>query len=257
MKLSRELWDRLQTLKLAEGESYERLTRSLIAGFQQLGRVAPLAAKYIGGVRHVRDFAGTDRPVYEPTPLARQREALNMITNDLFMPDSFRFRPEFVSRLGIDQFARPRNPDISIANAVLAMQKTVLDQLMSDSVAARMLDSEEKVADRSKLLKLSDMYDGLQNAIWSELKTGREITPMRRNLQREYLHRVVGALVRSSPTAPADARSLLREDAIEMQGQLRAALARGGQSKENRAHLRESLDTLTEALKAQMQRTAA
>jgi hypothetical protein len=257
MKLSRELWDRLQTMKLADGESYERLTRSLIAGFAQLGRVAPLAAKYIGGVRHVRDFAGSNRPVYEPTPLARQREALAMITNDFFQVDSFRFKPEFVSRLGIDHFSRPRNPDISIAAAVLTLQKTVLDQLLSDAVAARILDSREKVADPNKLLKLSDLYDGLQNAIWSELKTGRDITPMRRQLQREYLHRVVGSLVKSSPTAPADARSLLREDAIEMQGQLRAALARGGQSKENRAHLRESLDTLSEALKAQMQRVAA
>jgi len=83
MKLSRELWDRLQTMKLADGESYERLTRSLIAGFQQLGRVAPLAAKYIGGVRHVRDFAGTDRPVYEPTPLAGETYGLDDDVLDL------------------------------------------------------------------------------------------------------------------------------------------------------------------------------
>ena len=257
MRLSRELWDRLQTMKLAEGESYERYTRSLIAGFQQLGRVAPLAAKYIGGVRHLRDFAGSDRPVYEPTPLARQREALAMITNDLFQVDSFRFKPEFVSRLGIDQFQRPRNPDISIAAAVLTLQKTVLDHLLSDSTATRILDSQEKVADRGRLLKLSDLYDGLQNSIWAELKNGRDITPMRRNLQREYLHRVVSSLTRPSATMPADARSLLREDAIEMQSTFRAALARGNLSKENRAHLRESLDTLTEALKAQMTRVAA
>ena len=34
--------------------------------------------------------------------LARQREALTMITNDLFQVDSFKFRPEFVSHLGIE-----------------------------------------------------------------------------------------------------------------------------------------------------------
>ena len=256
MKLSRELWDRLQSMKLKPGESYERLTRSFAAGFTQLGRIAPLAAKYVGGVRHVRDYAGTDRPLYEPTPIARQREALGMITTDLFHVDSFRFKPEFVSRLGIDHFARPRNPDVSIANAVLTVQKSVLDALLSDQVAARLLDSQEKVADRTKLLKLSDLYDALQNAVWSELKNGREITAMRRNLQREHLKRVAGMLVRTSPTMPADARSLAREDAIEMQGHIRSALARGGQSKESRAHLRESLDTLTEALKAPMQRTS-
>ena len=256
MKLSRELWDRLQSMKLKPGESYERLTRSFAAGFSQLARIAPLAAKYVGGVRHVRDFAGTDRPLYEPTPINRQREALGMITTDLFHVDSFKFKPEFVSRLGIDHFDRPRNPDVSVANAVLNVQKSVLDSLLSDQVAARILDSQEKVADRSKLLKLHDLYDGLQNAIWSELKTGRDITSMRRNLQREHLKRVAGMLVRSSPTMPADARSLAREDAIEMQNQIKAALAKGGQSKEARAHLRESLDTLTEALRAPLQRTA-
>jgi len=257
MKLSRELWDRLQTMKLAPGESYERLTRSLQSGFSQLSRIAPLAAKYVGGVRHVRDFAGTERALYEPTPVARQREALTMITNDLFQVDSFKFKPEFVSHLGIDHFARPRNPDISIANAVLNLQKSVLDQLLSDQVATRLLDSQEKVSSSTRLLKLSDLYDTLQNAIWAELKTGRDISPMRRNLQREHLRRIVNMMLRTSPTTPADARSLAREDALEIQGQIRAALAKGGQSKETRAHLRETLDTLTETLKAPMQRASA
>jgi hypothetical protein len=41
MKLSRELWDRLQNMNLVTGESYERLTRSFRSGFNQLNRVAP------------------------------------------------------------------------------------------------------------------------------------------------------------------------------------------------------------------------
>ena len=256
MKLSRELWERLQTMKLATGESYERLTRSFAAGFNQLAQVAPLAAKFVGGVRHVRDFAGSERALYEPTPVARQREALSVITSDLFQVDSFRFKPEFVSRLGIDHFARPRNPDVSVANAVLKVQTAVLDQLLSDQVSTRLLDSQEKVADRAKLLRLSDLYDTLDGAIWAELRSGKEITSMRRNLQREHLRRVAGMLVRPSPTAPADARSLAREGAIELQARIRTALAKGGQSRESRAHLRESYDTLSEALKAPLQRAS-
>jgi hypothetical protein len=255
MKLSHELWDRLQTMKLAPGESYERLTRSFAAGFNQLAQVAPLAAKFVGGVKHVRDFAGSERALYVPTPIARQREALTVITSDLLQVDSFKFKPEFVSRLGIDHFARPRNPDVSVANAVLKVQTAVLDQLMSDQVSTRLLDSQEKVADRTKLLRLSDLYDTLDGAIWSELRTGREITSMRRNLQREHLRRVGNMLVKPSATAPADARSLARDGAIELQGRIRTALAKGNLTRENRAHLRESYDTLSEALKAPMQRT--
>jgi hypothetical protein len=208
----------------------------------------------VGGVRHLRDRAGTGRPVYEPTPPAKQREALAMITNDLLRPESFRFKPEFVSRIGIDHFDRPRNPDVSIAGAVLNVQKAVLDQLMADTVAARVLDSQDKVADKAKAMRLSEVYDTVQGAIWSELKTGGDIPGMRRNLQREHLRRISTALIRPAPTTPADARALQRENAVELQQQIRAALAKGGQSKEARAHLNESLNTLSEALKAPMQR---
>lgn len=254
LKLSRELWDRLQTMQLAPGESYERLTRSFTAGFAQLTRVAPLAAKYVGGVRHLRDHAGTGRPIYEPTPVARQREALSLMANDFFKVESFRFRPDFVSRIGIDHFERPRNPDVSISAAVLKVQAAVLDQLMADGVAARILDSQEKVADPAKAMRLSEVYDTLQGAIWSELKTGQDISGMRRNLQRDHLRRVATALVKPAATTPADARALQRENATQLAAQIRGAVAKPGMSKEARAHLNESLQTLTEALKAPLQR---
>jgi len=103
-------------------------------------------------------------------------------------------------------------------------------------------------------MRLSEVYDTLQGAIWAELKTGQEITLMRRNLQRDHLRRVAGALVKPSPATPADARALQRENATALQQQIRAALAKPGMSKESRAHLGESLNTLSEALKAPLQR---
>ena len=260
MQLSRELWDRLQNLKLKDGESYDRLTRSFNAGFTQLARVAPLAAKYVGGVKLLRDHAGTNRPVFEPTAAPRQREALNLITDGLFKVDSFKFKPEFVSRIGVDFLGRrldfsgaAATTDPNIATRVLNVQKAVLDVLMSDGVALRLLESQDKVADPSKLLKLSEVYDGLQNAIWRELRTGGDISSLRRNLQREHAKRISMALLRPSGNSPADARSLQRENAVQLQGTLRSAMAKP-MSKEAKAHLAESLNTLSEALKAPLQR---
>jgi hypothetical protein len=125
---------------------------------------------------------------------------------------------------------------------------------MADAVAARILDSQDKVADRSKAMRLSEVYDTLQGAIWAELRTGQEISGLRRNLQRDHLRRVANALVKPAATTPADARALQRENAIELQQQIRAALGKPGLAKESRAHLNESLNTLTEALKAPLQR---
>lgn len=261
LQISRELWDRTQDLKLKDGESYERLTRSLASGFGRVAQVAPEIAKYIGGIRHNRDRAGPGaRPAYEPTPIARQREALNLLTNDFLKADAFKFKPEFVSRIGIDHFERTRgqgirNPDFSVNTAVLNLQRGILDRLMADDLAARVLSSAEKV-DPSKTMKLSEVYDAIDNAVWSELKTGADISAVRRNLQREHLRRVADGLIKPNPMQPADARALKRESAIALQANIRKAAANPKLSKEARAHLNESLNTLSEALKAPLTRAS-
>lgn len=253
MALNREMWDRAQNRQLKPGESYEKLAMTLQYGFGELARVAPLAAKYVGGVTHLRDRAGGGRPLYEPIPAARQREALSLLTKDLFDTSSFRFKPEFVSRIGMDHFERPANPDFSIGTAVLNVQTSVLDYLMADQVATRLLNSAEKVADGTRLLKLSELYDILQAAIWSELRTGGEIRMMRRNLQREHVKRIANALLRPSARAPADVGSLQRENAVQLLAQIRGAMTKP-MSKEAKAHLADASNTLTEVLKAPLQR---
>ena len=65
------------------------------------------------------------------------------------------------------------------------------------------------------------------------------------------LGRVAG---RPSATLPADAASLMRDNARSLAATLRAAQAKPGLSKETRAHYAESLNTLEEALKAPLQR---
>ena len=83
----------------------------------------------------------------------------------------------------------------------------------------------------------------------SELRTGGDISGMRRNLQREHLKRISAALLKASGNTPADARSLQRENALTLASHIRSAVSKP-MSKEAKAHLSESLNTLNEALKA-------
>jgi hypothetical protein len=257
MKLSRELWDRLQNMNLATGDSYERLTRSFRSGFNQLNRVAPLAAKYIGGVHIRRERAGSGKPVFEPVSAAKQKEALALITKDFFGTESFNFKPEFIARLATDRFERtPADGSMqtSVARLVAGVQKEILDHVYSPAVASRLAESSMKVSNPKETLGLSEVYDVLQDAIWSEAKSGQETNLIRRNLQREQLRRMTDVLVKPAGTWPADARSLMRDNARQLVSLLEKANAKAGLSKTTRAHYADSLDTLNAALKASMQR---
>ncbi|MEO5677383.1 MAG: zinc-dependent metalloprotease [Usitatibacter sp.] len=255
MALSRELWDRWQDRKLADGEARDILYRNVVAGFSQYSLAAQVAAKYVGGVVYVRDHAGSPRASFTPIAPERQREALKLVTQGLFQADSFKFKPEFLTRLAADPFetGAGEKAGFTLASRVLAAQTQVLDRLMSDAVATRLLDSSLKVGDAKKGLSLADLYDDLQGSIWSDLKGRGDISLMRRNLQREHVRRVTFMLTRANGT-PADARALQRENARALVAQLKGAQTRAGLTKEARAHLADSRNTLEEALKAPMQR---
>ncbi len=255
MALSRELWDRWQTRKLADDEGRDILFRNVVSGFSQYSLAAQVAAKYVGGVVYVRDRAGSPRASFTPIAPERQREALKLVTDGLFQVNSFQFKPEFLTRLAADPFEAGvgERASFTLAQRVLGAQTQVLDRLMSDAVALRLLDSSMKVSDVKQGLSLADLYDTLQGSIWSDLKGTGDIPLMRRNLQREHVRRVTFMLTRANGT-PADARALQRANARGLVRQLRSAETRPGLSKEARAHIADSRDTLEEALRAPMQR---
>ena len=258
LQLSRELWARVQERGPRAGDDPNRLRRSLLAGFRQIGPLPELASKYIGGLIAERDPQGTPgaRPAFRPVDAARQRQALGFVTGALFATDSFRFRPEFLSALQPDYIEWQRSGPADVPSAVLALQTQAMDRLLSPGVAQRLLDLPNYLGpeQRRGALSLNELYTTLQGAVWSELRSGREIEPLRRSLQREHLKRLQALLTRPQPQLPADAVSLARLQATALQGQIRAALGKGGLTVENRAHLQESLALVTEALRASMQR---
>ena len=254
LQLTRELWNRVQARGPKAGDDSNRLRRSLMSGFRLL-RSAPVdAAKYIGGVYAERDPLGRadSRPAFRPVEPARQREAFKFVADALFTTDSFKFKPEFLANLQPDFVDWNRQGPADIPSTVLSLQTQALDRLLSAGTARRLLDLPNLVpeADRKGLISLNELYGTLQSAVWSELKSGKDIEPMRRSLQRAHLSRLQGLLTRPGGALPADAYALARFQAVRLQAEIKAAAGRRGLSVENRAHLDEALTTLTEALRA-------
>ena len=258
LKLSQELWARVQARGTRAGDDPLRQRRALLAGFGQLVGIAELSAKFVGGMHTLRDLPGsTGRPAFRPVEPALQRQALRFIADGLLSSDSFRFRPEFLASLTLDYNEPGRGAPLSIPAAVALVQRAALDRLLSSATATRLLDLPGYLAPQQRRgqITLSEVYATLQGAIWSELRSGAEIDRLRRNLQREHLKRLQVLLTRGAPALAPDALALLRLYATRLQAELRSAAARGGRSVETRAHLADSLAALSEALRATMQRS--
>ncbi len=111
---------------------------------------------------YVRDFAGSRNLPLTPVSPDKQRAALKLLSTGIFSADSFRFKPEFLRSMGINyldigtrDFSPARyNPDFSLRTRVLALQTGALNQLLSDAVLTRLLDSEIKVAKTDQALTL-------------------------------------------------------------------------------------------------------
>jgi hypothetical protein len=198
-----------------------------------------------------------------PSTAKQQREALAVITDGLFRNSSFKLSPEFMRRLASDRLEREELPfmqqaamfELALPDRVLAVQRDVLNRLMGPVVARRLLVNADMTSRAADALSLAELYNILQLAIWDEARRGVDADLLRRNLQREHLRRMIGVLLGSSAAYPADARSLMRGNARQLQGWLAAAQGRPGLSAETRAHFVEASETLNEALKATMQRT--
>lgn len=264
LQLARELWERTAQRPLPADDDMSIYRRNLQRVLATVGASVPVAVRYVGGSRTQRVTAGAGRPLLEPVPPARQREALGLVLDEVFTSKSFRFDPKLMSRLGLDQFDRfgPNrfiaSPDFSLAEEVLRIQRGALDALMADSLAGRMADAETKVEDPRSLVSYAEVQQRLAAAVWSELRPdaapGRGVDSLRRNLQREHLRRVATGLLRPGSAVATDVRAVHRQTALKLQADLQAALKRGGWSAIARAHLAESQATLAEALKAPLTR---
>ncbi len=259
--IGRDLLARQESRELAPDEDYSVLRRSVSYALRDMSRAAGALTRQIGGVRTLRHHAGSGRDPLQPVPATEQREALDVLAANFLSSDSFAISPALQRKLVIDFQERTdavfsgdaiATTDFSLATQVIDMQRNVLEALLSDDVAARLLDSQAKAPKQA--LRLSELYGRLDKAVWSELGSGADISASRRELQRDHVNRVASLLLRPGALSRSDARSLLRAQAQGLLARIQHASKSRRLSADARAHLRDSADTLSQALTARVQR---
>ena len=218
MDNARKMWDRINKRYPLEGESFsdvrERFGAVLNNYFQQIY----YTTKYIGGQSFYRIYASKDqnRLPFEPVPVEKQRQALEVLENYIFAEDAFNFAPELLNKLAPSRWRHwGSNPQIGrldypIHDLILFMQNLVLYDLLSSDRLSRLKDIELK-SKSGEALSLPDLFNTLQDSIWTEVLKPKdkdiEISSLRRGLQRKYLD-ILSNMVLRKVYVPEDARTL-------------------------------------------------
>jgi hypothetical protein len=285
VRLVDELFTGMEKRLAKPGDGYQVYRRALGRGLGDDFRSMVTSTKLIGGIYHYRDHVGdpSGRLPYQPVPAAKQREAMDFIASAAFGPKAFQLPPSVLNRLAIE-----RNPGLDFQSyfsatrldypwhdAVLSIQRTVLNRLYNPITLGRIQDNELRFDPSEKPFRMADLFSGLTGAIWSELDTpAAQITSLRRNLQREHVKQLIRLALRQSavtaapqagmfgpppvvapPLPPEDATTLARASLLRIQGKVRKALAgEAVTDATTRAYLQETDSRVSAALTAQLDR---
>ena len=291
IKLVRASLDKLQDRVVAKGEGWQRARAAFSALIGELAHATMLSAAYVGGEYTNRDHRGDphSRPSMTPIEIAKQREAIRLLQDEILSANSFQFKPELLRQLAPDHWydnfsiLYTGSYQYPVLERVLSIQRIVLARFLSSEVLSSLQEISLQAEPGQESLQLAEVFDALTNSIWTELPprggdfkndSTIAISAIRRNLQREHVARlarlVLGAKPRSQTSflmllfgdasdsgraAPADARSLAREH-LQQIGQRIAILDRTKNLKidpQSRVHLAEMQRQILKVFSASLQ----
>jgi hypothetical protein len=266
------MFDSLETRVVAPGESYTGLRSAFVGLLNDRWYALLLTTKYLGGAITSRDHRG-DPGARDPVatiPAEQQRAALAFLASAAFGEGAYHFRPELLKLLGPDRWLHwdaPANDgriDFPLHDWAATQQGSLLGQLLEPAVLSRIRDAELRATAWDSTVGLPELFATLTGTIWAEVGPGtrgkpaaRNITSVRRDLQRLYLNGLVRMAVSPAPGTPEDACALARVALTELGADLSRILASPKIELDSytRAHLIDSRERITQALTAGMIQT--
>lgn len=223
-----------------DADKYENLRDVYSALVGQYNRYMGHVLKNIGGVYETpKSIEQKDEDVYEPTPVAIQKDAVAFLNKQLFETPEWLLNKQILNKI---------NNPVS-AESVGNVQINVINNLVSYARLNRMAVTAARFGDK-KTYTADAMLDDVKKGVWSELTTHKPIDGLRRNLQKAY----VEALINVMNTQPgpgmsrnSDAISVARAQLVALKTQVTAA-AGSTSDKMSKYHLQDVAFRITKAL---------
>jgi len=253
--LAQDLIDRTSQRTPTPLDDVDQPRRAVAHALRESARGAQVLIRQVGGVVIRRQGPEARTDAIAPLPATQQRQALAVLQQSWLRPQPLRIPSPLMRRLGPDTLDwGPGNlgslgkPDVSIAEQQLQIQRSVLNQLMADGLAERLLDNRDRTQDReAQPLLPQEVLQRLQDSIWSPVSAlDANAASWQRNLQREHTQRLAAAVLRPA-SARADVRAAQRSAARQLLSLLQRET---GRTVEDRAHRQGCLETLRTALAA-------
>ncbi len=237
MALAERLMGDLTDRAVEDGESYNRLRRAVNIVLGEYSFASRMVARLVGGQSVSRDHKGDPnaREPFEIVPVETQRNALKYLNETVFSDDMYKLPPDLLNKLAPGRFwhwdSDEFNIDVdyNLHDRVLAVQARALTLVMNPININRIHDAELKVPSGEDAMTVPELFRSVTDGIFSELSakasgnyTDRKpmVSSFRRNLQREYVRRLVSMLLRGTnrglnPDAHAIVRATLKNLGVE------------------------------------------
>ncbi len=233
-----------------DGKNYEDLSDLYDQVFGQFNRYMGHVAANIGGIYENYKTYEQEGAVYEHTPRDKQVRAMTFLQEQLFSTPEWLLDSDIFNKIQFDGYLEKMK----------SYQERTLNNVLDFGRMARMMENEEINEDAYTLV---EMMQDLRTGLFSELRTGQEISRIRRNLQRAYISRMHHLMTEKQPSLSAqyrryssrsnidvetsDIRPLVRAELKTLQRDMRRAISRTRDTM-TRYHLEDGVERIENIL---------
>ncbi|WP_207495721.1 zinc-dependent metalloprotease [Aridibaculum aurantiacum] len=234
-----------------ENDQYENLQQMYGALIGQFRQYMSHVVNNVGGVYQNFKSSMQDEPVYEVTPKAIQRDAVNFLHKQLFQTPEWLINNNYMNRLN----------NLGTSDPLGSAQESILTSLMSNDRLSRLQASALRFGD-SKAYNAIELLNDIQSGLFTELNSKKAIDFYRRGLQKSYVTKLdnmlnppsssgmvimIGGSSSAGSSTRNDMPAIARGQLLKLRTQVNAAIA-GTTDNMSKLHLLDLQERIKRAL---------
>lgn len=261
--------ERILTKFVNEGDSWAKARQGYEMTLSFQSRALSMMANWIGGAFVYRDKKGdpNGRKPIEVVPAEDQRQALEFVINNAFNDEAYGLTPDLLKHMTLDKWWDDFSSVMAdstwpVHDRIEGLQASVLTMIFNPTTLGRVYDNELILDGDADALTLPEVMNKISDNVWRELDIKADknefssrnpmISSLRRNLQSEYLDRLIQFATRSRMSGPAAKAitSLSRLQLRQLDGKIKVILDNKNIDDYTRAHLADAQAQISKALDA-------